>query len=212
MPITPPVIHVLVDGREAADIPALSNPSRIDRVVINITLGPQFTFGAVSISPLAPGTELPADFATGQPARSTTVRAALTTALDAWRAEGYALVESLGQQVVANHAAQRLDVRLTLAPGPQLNVGAVVPAGNERTRSERIVDIAGLERGERHTPEAIAEAETRLRQTGTFSSVVLETADRANPDGTIDVTARVEEALPAVSGSASRWTANPGCG
>ncbi|MCB1388354.1 MAG: BamA/TamA family outer membrane protein [Rhodobacteraceae bacterium] len=191
-----PVIHVLVDGREAADISPLSNPSRIDRIVVNITLGPQFTFGTVAISPLVPGTVLPADFATGQPARSTTVRAALTAALDAWRARGYALVESLGQQVVANHAAHRLDVRLTLAPGPQLHVGSVLPAGNERTRDDRIVDIAGLRRGQLHTPEAIVEAETRLRQTGTFSSVVLETSDHPNPDGTIDVTARVDEALP----------------
>lgn len=191
-----PVIHVLVDGREAADISPLSNPSRIDRIVINIELGPEFTFGTLSIAPLAPDTVLPAEFATGQPARSTVVRAALGAAMDAWRDQGYALIEPTGQQVVANHAAQRLDVRLSLAPGPQLHVGSVIPAGNERTRGDRIVDIAGLDHGELHTPEAITQAETRLRQTGTFSSVVLETAEQANPDGTIDVTARVDEALP----------------
>ena len=191
-----PVIHVRVDGREAADISPLANPTRVDHVVVDITLGPQFTFGAVSLGPLAPGTVLPADFATGQPARSTTVRAALAAAIGGWRAQGYALVEPLGQQVTANHAAERLDVRLTLAPGPQLHIGAVVPTGNDNTRSDRIVDIAGLQRGQLHTPEAITDAETRLRQTGTFSSVVLETADRPNSDGTIDVTARVDEALP----------------
>lgn len=191
-----PVIHVRVDGREAADISPLANPTRIDAIVIDITLGPQFTFGTVSLSPLAPDTVLPAEFATGQPARSTTVRAALAAALDGWRAQGYALVEPLGQQVTANHAAERLDVRLTLAPGPQLHIGTVAAAGNENTRGDRIVDIAGLQPGQLHTPEAIEDAETRLRQTGTFSSVVLETADRPNPDGTIDVTARVDEALP----------------
>lgn len=191
-----PVIHVRVDGREAADISPLSNPTRIDRIAVEVTLGPQFTFGAVSLGPLAPGTHLPEGFAPGQPARSTTIRAALEAALGAWRDDGYALVEPLGQQVTANHNANRLDVRLTLAPGPQLRVGAVVPEGNDNTRADRIVDIAGLRHGELHTPQAITEAETRLRQTGTFSSVVLRTADRPNPDGTIDVTAEVQEALP----------------
>ena len=191
-----PVIHVRVDGREAADISPLNNPGRIDNIVIDIALGPQFTFGEIAIAPLAPGTELPAEFAPGQPARSTVVRAALSAAMDAWREQGHALVESVGQQVVANHNAQALDVHVSLAPGPRLNVGTVIPQGNERTRDRRVVAIAGLRRGELHTPESIADAETRLRQTGAFSSVVLETAETPNPDGTVDVTASVEEALP----------------
>ena len=191
-----PTIHVRIDGREAADISPLANPARIDRIAVEIDLGPLFTFGTVQIAPLAPGTVLPANFATGEPAGSTVVRAALTVALDAWRAQGHALAEADGQQVVANHNANRLDVRLTLAPGPQLRIGQVIPQGNERTRGERVRAIAGLVPGALHDPEAIAAAETRLRQTGAFASVVLRTADHANPDGTIDVEARVEEALP----------------
>ncbi len=191
-----PTIHVRVDGREAADISPLSNPERIDRIVVEITLGPRFTFDQVSIAPLAPGTALPAEFAAGQPARSTVIRNALAVALDAWRAQGYALAEATGQQIVANHDARSLNARLMLAPGPQLRVGAVVPRGNERTRGERIEAIAGLEHGALHDPVEIAEAETRLRQTGAFASVVLRTAEAPNPDGTIDIEAHVAEALP----------------
>ncbi|WP_164736670.1 autotransporter assembly complex protein TamA [Pararhodobacter zhoushanensis] len=191
-----PTIHVRVDGREAADIAPLSNPTTIDRIVVDIVLGPQFTFGEVSVEPLIAGTVLPEDFATGQPARSTTVRAALTAALDAWRAQGYALAAAADQRVVANHNSNQLNVRLTLTPGPQLRIGTVVPQGQERTRPQRIVDIAGLERGAIHNPEDITDAETRLRQTGAFASVVLNTAETANPDGTVDVTALVQEAPP----------------
>lgn len=191
-----PVIHVRVDGREAADISPLANPERISRITVDIALGPQFTFGAIGLSPLAPGTVLPPEFAPGQPARSTVVGAALNAGLDAWRDQGHALAEVVGQQVTANHAAQTLDVRLTLAPGPRVAIGAVIPEGNERTRGERVSAIAGLRRGALHTPAEIAEAETRLRQTGAFSSVVLRTAPTANPDGTVDVTAQVVEALP----------------
>lgn len=191
-----PTIRILVDGREAADMSALSVPATIDRIVIDIDLGPLFTFGQVQIAPLAPGTVLPEGFATGQPARSTVIRAALAAALDGWRALGHPHVDTASQAVVANHDAQRLDVRLALAPGPQLRFGAVVPQGQERTRADRIVAIAGLPEGAVHDPEAIADAETRLRTTGAFASVVLRTNDHPNPDGTVDIEARVEEALP----------------
>lgn len=191
-----PTIRVLVDGREAAQMSPLSTPARIDTVAIDIALGPVFTFGTVDIAPLAPATVLPDGFAPGQPARSTVLRAALATALDGWRAQGHPYVEAVSQNVVANHAAQRLDVRLTLAPGPQLRIGAVVPQGNVRTHDERIVAIAGLPEGALHTPEALADAGDRLRTTGAFASVVLRTAEHANPDGTVDVEARVDEALP----------------
>jgi translocation and assembly module TamA len=191
-----PEIHIRVDGHEAADMSSLSVPARIDRIEIAITLGPQFTFGRIGITPMPEGVVLPSGFASGQPARSTTIREAVNAALSAWREQGFAQVRVLDQQVVANHAAERLDVRLTLATGPQLRFGALHAAGNERTRDERIVEIAGLPGGQLHTPEALAEAERRLRATGTFASVRLRTAERANPDGTIDVTAEVEESLP----------------
>lgn len=191
-----PTIHVRVDGREAADVSPLRTPARIDRIAVQIDLGPQFTFGTASIAPLAPGATLPAEFAPGQPARSTVVRDALRAALDGWRAQGHALAEPAGQRVVADHNTNRLNISLTLSPGPQLHVGRVVPEGNQRTRDERIQAIAGLEPGSLHDPAAITAAETRLRQTGTFASVVLRTADHANADGTIDIAAQVEEAPP----------------
>lgn len=191
-----PTINVRIDGREAADMSPLTNPARIDRIEIGITLGPLFTFGQVQIAPLAPGTVLPEGFATGQPARSTMVRAALAAALDGWRALGHAQVDVLDQNVTANHTAGRLDVQLSLAPGQELRFGDVVAQGNDRTRSERIVAIAGLPRGQRHDPEVLDDAQARLRATGAFSSVVLRTAGQANPDGSVDIEARVEEAPP----------------
>lgn len=191
-----PEIRIRVDGREAADISSLSTPARIDRIVIDIDLGDRFTFGAVAITPLAPDTDLPEGFAQGLPARSTVVREALAAALDGWRAQGHAHAEAVGQDVVADHGARTLNVALTIAPGPQLRVGAVIPEGNDRTRGDRVVAIAGLEPGAVHDPEALAAAERRLRQTGTFVSVNLRTEDAANPDGTVDIRAEVEEALP----------------
>jgi len=124
------------------------------------------------------------------------VRAALATALDGWREQGHAQVSVASQNVVANHDAQRLDVRVVLVPGSQLRFGSVLPRGNTRIRSDRIVAIAGLPEGAVHNPDTLDEAETRLRTTGAFASVVLRTAEQANPDGTVDIEARVEESPP----------------
>ncbi len=205
-----PTIRILVDGRDAVDISPLTNPATIDQIAINIDLGPLFTFGQIQISPLAPGTELPAAFASGQPARSTTVRDALAVALDGWRAQGHAHVDVGSQSVIANHSAQRLDVRLVVEPGSRLRFGAVVPQGNERTRSARIVAITGLPEGEVHNPDTLDAAETRLRATGTFASVVLRTAERANPDGTVDIQAHVEEAPPRRLGFGAEYDTEAG--
>lgn len=191
-----PTVRVRIDGREAADISPLAPPARIDRITVEVELGPVFTFGRVEISPLAPGFALPDAVTPGQAARSTAVRAAVTAALDAWRAQGHALADVGAQDVAADHGAARLNLRITLTPGPQLRIGRVLPQGNERTRDERVQAIAGLTPGAMHDPAAIAAAETRLRRTGTFASVVLRTAERPNPDGTIDIEAHVDEALP----------------
>jgi translocation and assembly module TamA len=189
-----PAIRVRVDGREAAEVSTLRPPERIGRVEIDIDLGPQFRFGRTDITPLAPGTDLPAGFTRGEIARSTTVRDAAGAALDGWRAQGHALAEPAGQEVIADHRDQRLDVALRIAPGRQLRFGALRPQGHERTRDRRIAQIAGLPSGDVYDPEALAQAESRLRRTGTFSSVSLRHAEAPNPDGTIDIVARLEEA------------------
>ena len=191
-----PQIQVQIDGREAADIAPLSQPRTVSRIEVRIDLGPLFTFGRVDVGPLAPDTALPADLAPGQPARSTAIRSAVAAALDDWRARGHALADVASQEVTADHATQRLNLRLVLAPGPSLQVGQVTAQGNQITRDERVQAIAGLQPGERFDPAALDAAQARLRRTGAFTSVVLRPAEAANPDGTIDIEARVEEGLP----------------
>lgn len=189
-----PAIRVRVDGREAAEVSTLRPPERIGRIEIDIDLGPQFRFGRTEITPLAPATTLPEGFARGEIARSTVVRDAAGAALDGWRAQGHALAEPAGQEITAHHPDRRLDVSLRLAPGPQLRFGALRAQGHERTRDARVAAIAGLPAGAVYDPEVVAEAESRLRRTGTFASAALRPASRANPDGTIDIEAVLEEA------------------
>lgn len=189
-----PVVRVRVDGREATEVSTLRPPARIGRVEIDIDLGPQFRFGRTEIAPLAPDTDLPSGFARDEVARSTVIRDAAGAALDGWRAQGHALARPAGQEVIADHRDRRLDVALRIDPDRQLRFGALRPQGNERTRPRRIEQIAGLPAGAVYDPQALAEAEDRLRRTGTFSSVALRHAEVANPDGTIDIDVLLDEA------------------
>lgn len=189
-----PQISIRIDGREAADISTLHPPTAIGTVEVEIVLGPQFRFGRTDIAPVAPETELPEGFVTGEIARSTQVRDATLAAVEGWQARGHPLADRAGQDVVANHRTRELDVDVRIAPGPQLRFGPVRPRGQERTRAERIVEIAGVNSGEIYDPEAVLRAEARLRRTGTFASAAVRHAETANPDGTIDMEVLVEEA------------------
>jgi len=207
-----PVIRVRVDGVEAAEASTLRPPARVGRIEIDVDLGPLFTFGRTEVAPLAPGTALPEGFAPGQVARSTEVRAAAGAAIDGWRDQGHALAEPEGQEVVADHPARRLEVAIRIEPGPRLAFGTLRPQGAERTRPERIEEIAGLPQGQVYDPDTLAEAEARLRRTGAFASVALRHAEAPNPDGTLDIVALIEEAPPRRLGAGAELDSESGLG
>ena len=189
-----PEISVRIDGREAADISPLNPPATIRNIELVMAPGPAYVFGRTQLGPLADGTELPAGFAPGEPARSTVIRTATRNAIDGWRDQGHAKAEPADQQITARHPAGELDVAVQIAPGPRLRFGALRPEGQQRTRPERIVEIAGLPTGEVFSPQEAQRAAARLRRTGTFASVAIREAQTPNPDGTLDMNATVVEA------------------
>jgi translocation and assembly module TamA len=191
-----PQISVRIDGREAADISSLNPPAQIGQIVVEMVPGPAFAFGRAQIAPLAQGTELPSGFAPGASARSTVIRDATGAAIDQWRAQGHAKAEPTGQEISADHRARTLDVAIRLTPGSRLRFGDLRPEGQQAVRAERIVEIAGLPKGEVFDPEQIDRAAERLRATGTFSSVALREAEDTNADDTLDISAAVVEAPP----------------
>lgn len=191
-----PTVRIQVDGREAGSIDPVAPPAAIRAVSITVTPGPQFRFGQTQIGPLAEGTELPPAFATGEVAAVTLLRGAASAGVDGWRALGHAKAAVAGQQIRANHAAQRLDAAITLAPGPRLRFGALELEGTSAVRPERIRAIAGLPTGAVYSPDEVRRATTRLRRSGAFTSVVLQEDEVPNPDGSLDFTAQVVDQRP----------------
>lgn len=188
-----PVINIRIDGREAANIPLISAPTGVKKVDISIQTGRPFRFGAVRIAPLTKGTDLPAGFATGQPAGTGILRDAALAGRDGWRKAGYAKAAVGTQKIVADHPKARLNADIQLLPGRQLTFGALKVSGADRVRRDAILRIAGIPTGQVYSPEMVQKIGARLRRTGAFSSVAIVENETANPDGSLDFTASVIE-------------------
>ncbi|NHB75962.1 autotransporter assembly complex protein TamA [Rhodobacter calidifons] len=189
-------IRILIDGREAAAIPALEAPRAISTIRIQVDPGPPFRFGQARIAPLAPGTELPQGFRPGEIAESGQVQTAVDVAISAWREAGHAKAFVGADRVLADHAARRIDADVGLTPGPRLRFGPLAIVGEQRMREARIRKIAGLPEGETFSETELRRAEARLRRTGIFSSVALTEDDRITAPDLLGITASVVEQKP----------------
>lgn len=191
-----PVVSILIDGREAAELAPFDAPERIGRVEVRVQSGPLFLFGRAAIGPLAEGTEIPPEFAPGEEARTGVVRQAAAAALAGWRDVGRPKAEVGRQSIVARQPDARLDVGVAIEPGRLATFGALDVEGAERVRERRIRAIAGFPTGEVFDPDEVERVLTRLRRTGAFRAVALEEGEAINPDGTLDATLTVIEELP----------------
>ncbi len=203
-------VSIRLDGREAADVPALARLGPVSRVEIAVVPGARFTFGQAAIGPLAPGTVLPPGFAPGQPATLAPIREAAAAGVSGWRDAGHAKAAVTGQSLTADHRSARMAARLTVTPGPVLRFGALDVPQDSAVRAARIRAIAGLPTGETFSPQAIEDAARRLRQSGAFSTVALSEAEAANPDGTLDIGLTLVDAAPRRIGAGGELSSTEG--
>lgn len=191
-----PVVNIRLNGQEAASIDPLATPSAVTSIAISVQTGPRFRFGEAEIGPLAPETELPDDFAPGRPASTGTIQAAASQAVQGWRDAGHPKADIGGQTITARHAQARLDAQIDVAQGPLLRFGTLHISGDTNVRHDAIERIAGFPTGEIYSPEQVQKVGTRLRRTGTFSSVRVTEYDTPNPDGSLDFDAEFVDMPP----------------
>ncbi|MCG6884638.1 MAG: BamA/TamA family outer membrane protein [Silicimonas sp.] len=190
------VILIRVDGREAASIPPLAQPTEIRTIQIQVNPGPVFLFDDARIGPLARGTELPEGFRRGQPAGTQTIQDAADAGVDGWRAAGHAKANVAAEEIIARHAQDRVSARIGLNPGPRLRFGNVTVGGSKDVSARRIRIIAGIPEGQVYDPAEVERAAARLRRTGSFRSVTIEEAPDIGPNSTLPMAINVVEATP----------------
>lgn len=190
------VVNILVDGREAANVPLLSVPDQVGTVEVRIETGPIFTIDKIAIGPVPDGGAQVAGLVQGAPAYSPLIREAVTAAIDGWRAQGYALATVSGQSLKANHAARTLSVDIDIDPGRQVKFGALVQTTDSAVRPNRVQAIAGLPKGEVFDPEDLDTAADRLRRTRAFASVALTETGVVDENGEMDIDLTLVDAAP----------------
>lgn len=193
-----PEVSIRLDGREAALIQPLNPPRSITQITITIRPGSTFRFGRAEITPWPNPSEvaIPEAYRRGAPATTAVLRDARTAGLEAWQRAGHAKVRLDGQAITADHHNATLDSRLRLTPGPRLRLGQLRLTSPSAVRADAIQRIAGFASSEIYHPDLIAQSATRLRRTGSFSSVTLRAQEQPNPDGTLDYALAVEDLPP----------------
>lgn len=191
-----PVIHVLVDGREASGIAPLDAPTTIGAIVVTVEAGLEFVFSTAEVGPLAPRADLPKDFAKGKPAGAAVIKTAVLTGIEGWRAQGHAKAEVAAQDLTADHASATLSAQVQLAPGPVLRFGDLTVNGATHISAYRVRKIAGLPSGQRFDPVEEARAAERLRRSGVFSSVTLSEDEKITAPDVLGMSADLVEAKP----------------
>jgi len=84
-------------------------------------------------------------------------------------------------------------VRFRVQEGPQVRVGSVIVAGNQRTRESVIRSALDLQPGDVYEPEAASQSEAALLGLGVFRSADLRLSDPDTPEPVKDLTVEVSE-------------------
>jgi len=118
---------------------------------------------------------------TGSAGRAENVIAAEGRIVATLQQRGYADAATAPRQVVVDHADHTMRPNFHIRSGPLVRLGGVVVEGKGRTRAAWVTRLASWKRGDPYRPEAVAELERLLVDTGAYDQVTvsLAPADRA---------------------------------
>jgi translocation and assembly module TamA len=216
-----PTISIRAAGAEVADLTlAVDFPAEVP-IAIAVDTGPRFRFGATEIVNAPPDIETRGDevespasigFRPGQPARSGVINQASALSIERWRELSRAKARESDREVLADHASDRLDVRLTLEPGREARYGPTTVVGSERTDHDFIAFMTDLPEGAPFDPDDIDAAQRRLAALQIFSSLRIEEAEEILPDGSLPMTVRVADRRPRTLGFGATLSTIDGAG
>lgn len=214
-------ISILVDGREANDIPPDADIPNNAKVAISVDPGPQFLFSRTAISNIAPPAtdkrdvvQSPEDagFAPGQVARSGTIIKAERLAVEAWRQQGYPKAQVTGEEVVADHDGNTVAADVALDPGRKAHYGPVSVVGTARMDPQFVAWMTGLTPDKEYDPDDIEKAKKRLGRMEVFRAMSFEEAETIEPDGSLPMTLNVQERKPRRFGFGAEYSTIDGFG
>ena len=205
-------VSITINGAEAAALPFDVEVQGPATVVVAVNPGPLYTFGIAGIENRHPGTDITeTGFARGAAARSTAIRDAGIAAVEAWQASGHPKARVGGANVIADHAARRIEATLTIDAGPRLAYGAITVTGTERVDEDFVRYMADLPRGQIYDPARIARGRALLLNLDTFRSVDIQEGEGL-ADGTMPIEIALSDRLPRRFGVGASVSSTDGLG
>jgi translocation and assembly module TamA len=213
------LVRILIDGRAYETIGVTEDmavPAGGVPVTIEVTPGPEFTFGRIVLAGGdGAGQALAAAEAglrSGVLARSTRIVSAETAVVAAWQREGHPYAAIADRTVIADHATRSVDVTLVVAPGPRVHIDGVEVVGAERLAVDFIVQQAALPVGAVYHPDILERARKRLSKIEALASVTLQMAKPPNAAGGAPVIITVAERLQRTIGAGGFYSSTEGAG
>ncbi len=212
-------VSISIAGRPLETINATDTLPRVGgrvHVTVNVSEGPEFSFGQISVTGRQPalGREAAAGagLVQGDSASSRTILAGEQAIVAAWREAGYPFAEIADRQVVADHATRRLDVALTVKPGPRATLGNVEIRGADRLDEAFLIRQAEVPYGAPYHPATVERARRNLTKLDALASVSARVARRPGPDGHHPVIIKVSERKRRTIGIGADYSSTEGAG
>ena len=173
------------------------------KALVKVVPGPRFGLGPARIEWIGPVPDaVSADAAkaalaltSGQPGRAAAVVAAEGRAVAAVQKRGYADAKTLPREVTVDHGDKSVNPEFRIEAGRIARLDSIQLTTNGRTRPDWIQHLAPWSHGEAYNPDALADLEQRLIDTGVFESVTVALAPVADltPDALRPVLVSVAE-------------------
>jgi translocation and assembly module TamA len=173
------------------------------QAVVKITPGPQFKIarpridwqGQAPEADVAAAGTLAMALRRGAPGRAQDVLAAEGRILSAVQQRGHADAEAQPREVIVDHADNTVQPTFRIDAGPLVRLDGLVIESKGRTDPDWIRKLTPWKPGDVYAPDALAEMERRLRETGAYDSVsvALQPADQITAEGNRPVLLTLKE-------------------
>jgi translocation and assembly module TamA len=203
----PDILQVIEAARPAGPVP----------IQVDVTTGPLFHFGEITLVdaehhrplPLAP-TLKSLRILPGDEAKSSTILDAEGRISDFYRKEGYAFAKVVDKDVVADHAANLVNVTYVVSPGPAVAFGQVAVSGTEKVRPSFVAERVRIIPGEMFSPQRLADTRKSLLRYEAFSGVRIREGDKLDADGRLPIDVEVTERKPRYVGFGAKYSSTDG--
>jgi translocation and assembly module TamA len=186
---------------------------------ITIKVAPGPLFKILSIRILSPAgaeyseSELPARIVgikPGDPAAASDLRAAEARIVDYFRSQGHPLANVQSIAPVVDHAAESMDVTLTVEPGPVARFGEATIIGPEHFNPDIVRSFLYIKPGDLYSPQALADAKKSIREIPAVGSVRVTEGTKLDASGHLPYQIDVGDRLPYAVGVSAKYSTTNG--